>query len=310
MNGDWSDPAAHKDDFARVNGVRLNYLDWGGSGPALIFLHGAGQNPHYFDDLAPAFVDRFRVVAYARRGHGRSDAKPPYDTATLTDDLRGLMDTLGISRTHLAGHSMGGNEITRLAVTHPERVDRIVYLDAAYDMADPEFAAALRSLPPHLQQGTPPSALTTVDAFRANVSAMLPAVADTRRFEAWMREDLEIQPDGSIRLRPSEGVRQAFVTALSEPRDYTRIRVPALAIFSASFGDLEHGDPTRIAENLEWNRKHIGPWREKSIARVRREIPNVKILSLPGTHDDLVFTCREQIVAAMRQFLLDPGVRF
>lgn len=99
----WSDPAAHKSGFVTANGVRLHYLDWGGSGPPLILIHGLGENPHYFDDLAPAFTDRFRVVAYARRGHGQSDAKGPYDTATLTEDLRALMNGLGIAKAHLAG---------------------------------------------------------------------------------------------------------------------------------------------------------------------------------------------------------------
>ena len=137
-----------KSGFVTANGVQLQYIDWGGSGPALIFIHGLEGNPHCFDDLAPAFTDRFRVVAYARRGSGESEAKEPYDTSTFTEDLRGLMDGLGISKAHLAGHSMGGTEITAMAGTHPERVDRIVYLDAAYDWADPAADAAFKATPP------------------------------------------------------------------------------------------------------------------------------------------------------------------
>jgi hypothetical protein len=57
--GNWSDPADHKSSFVTSNGVRLHYLDWGGSGPALILTHGANENPHYFDDLAPAFAGQF-----------------------------------------------------------------------------------------------------------------------------------------------------------------------------------------------------------------------------------------------------------
>ena len=149
-SGAWSDPAPHKSNFVISNGVRLHYLDWGGSGPPLILIHGYGDNPHAFDDLAPAFTDRFRVVAYARRGHGQSDAKGPFDTATLTEDLRGLMDGLGIAKAHLAGWSMGGNEITAMAGTYPKRVGRIVYLEAAYDWGDPAFAAAFKAIPPSL----------------------------------------------------------------------------------------------------------------------------------------------------------------
>ena len=144
----WSDTAAHKSGFVTANGIQLNYLDWGGSGPVLILIHGVFDNPHIFDDLAPAFTDHFRVIAYARRGHGLSDAKEPYDTATLTEDLRGVMDALGITKAHLAGWSMGGEEITAMAGTHPERVDRIVYLDAAYDPEDPAMEAASKAMPP------------------------------------------------------------------------------------------------------------------------------------------------------------------
>jgi hypothetical protein len=73
----WSDTAAHKSGFIIANGVRLHYLDGGGPGPVMILIHGCGDNPHIFDDFAPAFADRFRVIAYARRGHGQSEAKEP-----------------------------------------------------------------------------------------------------------------------------------------------------------------------------------------------------------------------------------------
>src|SRR5687768_8222923 len=79
----WTDPAAHRDGFVAAGGVRLNYLDWGGSGPNLILIHGLGDNPHVFDDFVPALGGKFRVVAYARRGHGRSSKEGPFDTATL-----------------------------------------------------------------------------------------------------------------------------------------------------------------------------------------------------------------------------------
>jgi pimeloyl-ACP methyl ester carboxylesterase len=144
----WSDPAAHKSRFVMSNGIRHYFLDWGSPGPALIFIHGYASNPHVFDDLAPAFTDRLRVVAYARGGHGQSEAKGPYDTVTLTEDLRGLMDGLGIAKAHLAGWSMGGVEITSMAGIHPERVDRIVYLDGAYEWWSPAWEAASNALPP------------------------------------------------------------------------------------------------------------------------------------------------------------------
>ncbi len=106
----WSETAAHKSGFVTANGIRLHYLDWGGLGPVLILIHGGLDNAHIFDDLAPAFSDHFRVIAYDLRGHGHSDAKGPFDTTTRTEDLRGLMDSLGIAKAHLAGWSLGGND--------------------------------------------------------------------------------------------------------------------------------------------------------------------------------------------------------
>ncbi|MGC2288710.1 MAG: alpha/beta hydrolase [Thermoplasmata archaeon] len=301
--GAWSDPSPHTSSFVNVNGTRLHCLDWGGSGPNLILIHGALENPHLFDDLAPAFTDRFRVIAYARRGHGRSDSKGPFDNATLTEDLRQLMDAHSIGKAHLAGHSMGGNEVTAMAGLHPERVDRIVYLDAAYDWADPVFAEAARSLPPHIMQDSP-SAMVSIDAYREEYRGTYPAVSNPSVFEGLMRDTVDIQPDGTVRQKMSEGTLNEVLNSLiTERRDYTRVRAPALAIYAESFWDVQKGNPTYVAENLAWEQKYIIPLRATSIERVRRELPSVEILRVRGTHNDLFFTCRKEIIDSMRQFL-------
>lgn len=286
-----------------VNGVRLYCLDWGGSGPDLILIHGANESPHFFDDLAPAFTDIFRVIAYARRGHGRSDPKGPFDSATLTEDLRHVMDAFGIRKAHLAGHSMGGNEITAMAGTHPERVDRIVYIDAGYDWGDPVCAEAFKSIPAHVTQASP-GAMASIDAYRAEFGGMLPAVSDPSLFEGWMRDTVVVQPDGTVRSTMSESLGEAlFTSLLSEPRDYTRVRAPALAIYADTFWDVHKGDPTHMAENLAWEEKYLTRFRAASIERIRRELPGVEIMRVPGTHPDLIFTCRREIVDSMRRFL-------
>jgi pimeloyl-ACP methyl ester carboxylesterase len=300
----WSDPAAHKSGFVTANGIRLNYLDWGGSGPALILVHGFGADPHIFDDLAPAFTDRFRVVAYARRGHGESDAKGPYDVATLTEDLRGLMDDLGIAKADLAGWSMGGDELTAMAATHPERVDRIVYLDGAYDWADPAFVAAVKAIP---RYGPPLAAMRSIDAYRAYLWTLwFPGVSDPSRFDAFIRDLVVVQPDGTLRDAGNDsGWKALRTTVLTAHRDYTKVRSPALAIYAASFLRVR-GKPNaeRIAKNLAWEQKYMVPFRAASIERVRRELPNVEIVNVPGTHFDFFFTSRDRLVAAMRGFLL------
>jgi pimeloyl-ACP methyl ester carboxylesterase len=139
-----------------VNGIRCHYLDWGGEGEALLFLGGLSNTAHVFDDLAPMFTDRFRVVALTRRGAGQSD-KPTtgYDTDQLVEDTVAFLDALKIERVHLVGFSLAGVELTRLAALHANRVGKLVYLDATPihttpgDSAEPETPRGpeLRALP-------------------------------------------------------------------------------------------------------------------------------------------------------------------
>lgn len=305
----WTDAAAHKSGFVTANGVRLHYLDWGGAGPPLILIHGYGDNPHAFDDLAPGLTDRFRVVAYARRGHGRSEAKPPYDTATLTEDLRALMDSLGIARASLAGWSMGGNEVTAMAGLHPDRVDRIVYLDAAFDWADPANVTAFDSLPADLTP--PPSAMVSYDAYRAShLTTWFPGLDDPSRVEAYIRDLVDVQPDGSVQPAMDDSAGAAlFHTLVTDRRDYPKVKAPALAIYAETFFDVAHGDSAQRAKNLAWERKFFAPFREASIARVQKELKNVEVVRVPGTHADFLFVSRDQVVAAMRRFLADSTPR-
>src|SRR3954469_13706339 len=114
---DWADKSPHKAGFITANGVRLHYLDWGGAGDTLLFLHGMGDTAHIYDALAPRFTNQFRVLGLTRRGHGESQMpESGYDTATLVEDVRQFLDALKIERLVLAGHSFAGDELTRFAV--------------------------------------------------------------------------------------------------------------------------------------------------------------------------------------------------
>lgn len=299
----WTDLSVHKSAFVTANGIRLHYLDWGGSGPALILIHGYGDNPHVFDDLAPAFTDRFRVIAYAQRAHGDSEAKEPYDNATLTEDLRGFMDSLGIAKADLAGWSMAGNQITAMAGDHPERVNRIVYLDGAYDWGDPNFAAAFQSFP--IDLSPPASALNSLEAYRAYQSSVwFPALKDMSRVEAYVRDLVVVQSNGNVKIRMSDSAAQLVAsTLLTYRRDYSKVHSPALVIYAETFGDVHLGEPSQRAKNLAWEQKYMAPFRTASTERVRRELPSAEIVKVPGTHMDFLFTSRDQVVGAMRKFL-------
>src|SRR5437762_6057399 len=120
---DLPDKSPHKIGFVTVNAVKLHYLDWGGAGETLLFLHGMGDTAHRYDDFAPKFTNQFRVLGLTRRGHGESEIpETGYDTATLVEDIRQFLDALKIRRVVLAGHSFAGDELTRFAVVQPTTI--------------------------------------------------------------------------------------------------------------------------------------------------------------------------------------------
>ena len=106
-----------------VPGGRL-YYETAGSGAPVVLLHGGFGDRRMWDDQLPALLPRYRVIRYDHRGFGRS---PQPDTAYLaTDDLRRLLDHLGVAKAHLMGNSVGGMVALEFALAHPERVASLV----------------------------------------------------------------------------------------------------------------------------------------------------------------------------------------
>jgi len=113
---------------------RLEVLEYGGQGKPILLLAGLGNTAHIYDEFAPKLTDQHRVYALTRRGFGASDHPlNGYDIKTLTNDILAVIDSLRIDKVSLIGHSIAGEEITRFAAEHAERVSKVVYLDAAYD---------------------------------------------------------------------------------------------------------------------------------------------------------------------------------
>ena len=97
--------------------------------PVVVLSNSLGSTYAMWDAQADALAERFRVVRYDTRGHGRSPVPDgPYDIDDLADDLVALLDRLGVERAHVVGLSLGGMTAMRLAARDPERVDRLVVL--------------------------------------------------------------------------------------------------------------------------------------------------------------------------------------
>lgn len=297
----WIDKSPHQSSFATANGIKLHYLDWGGKGKVLLFLAGLGNSAHIFDDLAPKFTDRFRVLALTRRGHGQSD-KPAtgYDIPTLTEDIRQFLDQLNIKRVTLVAHSFGGDEMTRFAITYPDRVDKLIYLDAAYDRAD--LATEAFSKNPFPSPRPTKEELASLAGYREWWKRNRGFWSDA--VETDLRET-SLAPDGAIKATLSREVGQAIFKNAAEFRpDYTKIRARALSLYSLS------GLPLWVPQNEEARRKAQefldkvnSPYQRKNIEKFRKEMRKGRIIELRDSHHFLFIKSQDEVVREMRKFL-------
>jgi len=293
---DWADKSPHKPEFITANGVRLHYLDWGGKGETMLFLHGLGDTAHIYDELAPKFTNDFRVLALTRRGHGQSETPDDdYDTATRVEDIRQFLDALKIPRVIAVGHSAAGNELSLFAITHPERAIKLVYLDAAFDIEG------------------------QLELFKRYPPELFPSKADGESLDSWRRwyqrmnsgwsEAVEANARVNFALAdPEKRARALGLMIEKEARpDHTKIKSPALMITVINPGAHVVKQLTALSEQ---RRKEIDNFlsecrqmKAKEIEFFREAIPNGHVVMLTNA-DHHCFIDREgKVLREMRAFL-------
>jgi pimeloyl-ACP methyl ester carboxylesterase len=120
--------------YVQVGPHRLHYLEAGLEGPPLLLVHGLGSSARQdWGRLVAPLGRRFHVFAPDLPGFGESERPPDadYSIPMQVEAVRGFMDAVGLGRARVAGLSMGGWIVCRLAGSHPERVERLVVVDAA-----------------------------------------------------------------------------------------------------------------------------------------------------------------------------------
>ncbi len=127
---------------ADINGIEMHYQEFG-EGDAIVFCHGAGGNLLSWWQQIPYFSRDYRCVTIDHRGFGRSlDTAEAPGRSMFVEDLRALLDHLGIDSAHLVAQSMGGWTCLGLTVEHPERVKSLVMADTPGGVAEPELQQA------------------------------------------------------------------------------------------------------------------------------------------------------------------------
>ena len=307
----WEDSNGHANRRVRLDDADIHVIEYGGRGPALVFLAGLGNSAHVFDEFAPRFTGAYRVIGLTRRGYGES-SKPAggYDTRRLGDDVLAVLDSLGVDRAVLVGHSVAGDELTDVAARAPHRVAGLVYLDAAYDRSSTTkrliAMAATGSLPP-----TPPRPNSrdkeSPEAYRSYLSRTYgvtwPAseVLATREFDA----------SGEYRRDVAASTTNLAIMHGETGPQYSRVRAPVLAIYAVE-RTVEQDYPWihtlgvgRGKAELQASRAMLAEraWEAAERRRLRTTLPNARVVEIAGASHYVFISNADRVEQEMTQFL-------
>lgn len=121
----------NKHGVANVNGTSL-YYEVAGKGEPIVLVHGALHSTRTWDEQWEFLANNYQVIRYDCRGHGKS-ALPTHDVYFQNEDLKALLDFLGIDKAHILGHSAGGQIAINFALTYPERIISLIAVSAGID---------------------------------------------------------------------------------------------------------------------------------------------------------------------------------
>jgi non-heme chloroperoxidase len=307
------DTSPHTSDFVTVDdGTRLHYLDWGGAGPVLLFLAGFGCTAHIFDRFAPCFIDRFHVLALTRRGHGESDYPDTgYDIDTLTEDIRQFMDALKIDQIILVGHSLAGIELSHFAALYPERVLKVVFLDAAYDYASPGWKTMQAKNP--MRSFQPPGANDdhyTIKDYTASITRGYPSLAAiwSEVFDTEVEHSVKRTPEGKVVDKMSDTIGKAIRDTLDTyTPENAKIKSPVLSFFaltdSANYVSADFMSEEQQTQVVEFFDMVRTPYDREWIAQFQRNVPHARVVVIPKGHHYCFIQQDELVFNEMRSFL-------
>lgn len=255
----------------RREGIRLACCEFGGEGPAVVFLHGLAGHAGEWSDAAAALVADYRVVAIDQRGHGRSERRPRnVSREALVADVALVIKELELAPVVLVGQSMGGNTAFLAAAAYPEQIATLVVIEASPDGPAPELA---KHIQPWLDRWPIP--------FRSPERAAEFFVSEGLKPGAWVA-GLERRHDG---LRPAFD-KAVMVDCIADlaARDYwtqwQTIRCPTLIV-----------------------RGERGNFPPEHVQRAADAIPSAQIAMIPHSGHDVHLDNPRELVRTLQQFL-------
>jgi pimeloyl-ACP methyl ester carboxylesterase len=293
-------------------GIKLEVLDWGGSGRPLVLLAGLGNTAHVFDSFADKLTVTYHVYGITRRGFGASSSPKPengnYSADRLGDDVLAVIDELKLNRPVLVGHSIAGEELSSVGTRHPDKVAGLVYLDAGFPYA-------------YYDSSRGDLELDTID-LRRKLDLMMAGVGPPQNFKEFIEEllqtslprfakDLQDQQQ-AMQLTPTQSpatvatpkpsrVLDPGDAILAGEQEYTEIKCPVLAIFAV---------PHNLGARFKDNPSVRAALQADDLARMTAisksfevGVPSAHVVRLPNA-DHYVFRSNEaDVLREMSAFL-------
>lgn len=187
----------------------LHTREWGPKAPKrVVCLHGLTHHSEIFEALGESLAaDGHSLLALDLRGHGRSGSEPPWNTDTHVRDVIETLDSEGVDRALLVGHSFGGRIAAKLATVEPDRTEALAMLETSLQV---EPGQALRAIEIERLDWSFAAADGALNAVLASDRMVAPPRDVIEKF---VRNDLRQGPDGRFRFSVSPG---AVVVAWNE----------------------------------------------------------------------------------------------
>ena len=295
------------DDYVDVDGVRLHYRDYGGSGDLLVFVPGFFMTAHVYDRLAPYFTDRYRVLALTWRGHGLSGpAGADFDLDTLARDVEGFISHFSREPATVVGWVSAGLVLPRLARQRPDRIRALVLANGVW-AAVPFPPGVPRWVPGATEPDTVyPSLEAAAEHLQGSMS-----ITSTEVAIGVLGGNLGRRSDGLYSWLPPFGTQAEarFLAWYDSTSTYDGVDVPVLAIqvkaADALAADYEARGLPRDTTDLavRWYREYYHVSLDRGSEGLRSAVPDAEVLVLDDLNHNYMIENPEVVAPLIRRFL-------
>jgi pimeloyl-ACP methyl ester carboxylesterase len=299
-------PSYHVQFIEVEHGVKLEVVDWGGSGRPVVLLAGLGANAHTFDKFAAGLTPSYHVLGITRRGFEPSSVPAAgYSADRLGDDVLAVLAALNVNRPVLVGSSLAGQELSSVGSRHPDKVAGLVYLDAAYsyayyDSSLGDLSIELIEVKGKLEELQSKFLQDTRPLIQELLETDLPRL---QRVLGERHKDLQATPAALLAAyAQAEPNVPPTSRAIKEGRQkYTHIPVPILAIYAIppNFENLPGGDPMERAAFEARTTVML----EAQAAAFETGVPSARVVRLPHAQHEVFSSNEGDVIREMNAFI-------